>query len=211
MPPAPLRARTAVLLAVAAVLGGCGSASFRPAAAHDTDLAAAVHTLLAAGGFHLVYVDGDRSRTLVADVSATGDAAGTLLVGSERFPFRSVAGRVFLQPTSGASWAELSGGDAAPYRAVPQLLAALPACLAGTATPPADAGTATLDGERARLLTYPTAGVETDLSDRPHPYLVRFTRHRPGPVPAGCPGADITADISGVGSAPQVRLPEGVR
>ena len=50
-----------------------------------------MHTLLTAGGFHLVYVDGDHSRTLVADVSATGDAAG-FLVGSERFPFTASPG-----------------------------------------------------------------------------------------------------------------------
>jgi hypothetical protein len=189
-----------VAVGLAAVLGGCGSA-VRPAppAAGAALVDAAVRTLLRSAGFHVVYVDGDGARSVVADVSGS-EASGSLLVGVQAFPFRVSNDRVLLRAPATAPWTAVAGDAAALLRGLPAHLAGLAACVDGAHGTVVDRGTASVDGQRARRLelTTASAGIQAYVSEAQPPRLVRYVQHRPhgGAPPPGCPGGEITVDVS---------------
>jgi hypothetical protein len=198
----PLRALVA--LGVAAVLGACGSAARPAPPAGAALLDAATRTLLRSAGFHVVYVDGDGARTVVADVSGS-DTTGTLLVGAEAFPFRVSGDRVLVRAPSTAPWTAVAGDDAILLRGLRARLAGLAACVDGAQGRLVDRGAAVIDGQRARRLelTAAAAGIEAYVSEAQPSHLVRFVQHRPhgGAPPPGCPGGEITVDVSAVRDA----------
>jgi hypothetical protein len=190
-----------VALGLASLLGACGSAA-RPAThAGAALLDAATQTLLRSAGFHVVFVDGDGARTVVADVSGK-DATGTLLVGAQAFPFRVLGDRVLLRAPATAPWTAVAGDDALLLRGLPARLTGLVACVDGAHGRLVDRGAARVDGQRARRLELTTAaaGIEAYVSEAQPSHLVRYVQHRPhgGAPPPGCPGGEITVDVSAV-------------
>jgi hypothetical protein len=99
----------------------------------------------------------------------------------------------------------VAGDDALLLRGLRARLAGLAACVDGAQGRLVDRGAAGIDGQRARRLelTSAAAGIEAYVSEAQPSHLVRYVQHRPhgGAPPPGCPGGEITVDVSAVRAA----------